>query len=399
MKQIILFVLLVQLVNASTLTMKQVLASANKHQTLTKALDQERLFLEAKNLADTSLDPAELYGAGTKAYPIDGRKDGYEYTVGISKTIPLGNTQKQDERINRLNNQATLLEEERKILSFENSLKSLYHQHCLDRKNYQSFNQNYQEFVKLYQKKKKAYRYQEISKTELMQLEIEKNRLQAKRSEMQTVQSISKKKLLILGRINHSEKTVLSCNDMYPIRESVELKENPFALSKAAHEKRIQSTQTAMERYSKAFDSVDLSVQYDQEIDIDKYSVGISVPLSFTGRRSEQERVAAMHKNSAIGFQYEQMMVEKESMFLALKSTLKSYALMARSLKNDLESYRKELLPLIKKSYDLGETSVIEYLLNRQKYHELTQELFATQKAYYHTLFTLYSLSESKDNQ
>lgn len=127
MKQMILLVLLVQFVHASTLTLQQVLASANKNQTLTKALDQERLYLEAKNLADTSSGPAELYGAGTKAYPIDGRKDGYEYTVGISKTLPLGNTQEQDEMINRLNNQAYLLEEERKVLSFENSLKSLYH--------------------------------------------------------------------------------------------------------------------------------------------------------------------------------------------------------------------------------------------------------------------------------
>lgn len=399
MKQIILFVLLIQFVNASTLTMKQVLASANKHQTLTKALDQERLFLEAKNLADTSLDPMELYGSGTKAYPNDGKKEGYEYSVGISKTLPLGDTQEQDEMINRLNNQAYLLEEDKKILSFENSLKSLYHQHCLDHKNYQSFKQNYQDFVKLYKKKEKAYRYQEISKTELMQLEIEKNRLYAKFQEMQIIQSVSKKKLLILGRINHSDKTLLSCSDMYPIRESVKLKENLFMLSKEAHQKRIQSTQTALERHSKALDSVDLSVQYEQEIDIDKYSVGISIPLTFTGRRSEQERVAAMHKNSAIGFQYEQMMVEKKSMFLTLKSTLRNNALMIKSLKNNVYHYKKDLLPLIKKSYDLGETSVIEYLLSRQKYHELKQELFGAQKDYYHTLFTLYTLSESKDNQ
>ncbi|HEY9189249.1 MAG TPA: TolC family protein [Sulfurovum sp.] len=399
MKQIILLVLLVQFVQASTLTLKQVLASAHENQTLTQALDRERLYLEAKNLADTSMDPAELYGAGTKAYPIDGRKNGNEYTVGISKTLPLGNTQAQDERINRLNNEAYLLEEERKVLNFENGLKGLYHQHCLDQQNYRSFKQNYQEFVTLYQKKEKAYRYQEISKTELMQLEIEKNRLQAKLQEMQTVQAVSKQKLLILGRINHSDKTVLSCSDMYPIRESVQLKEEPFALSKEAHEKRIQSTQTALNRYSKVVDTVSLSVQYDQEIDIDKYSVGISVPLSFTGRRSEQERVAAMHKNAAIGFQYEQMMAEKKSMFLTLQSTLRNSAVMIRSLKNDLNTYKKELLPLVKRSYDLGESSVVEYLLNRQQYHQLNQELFAIQKDYYQTLFTLYTLSESKENQ
>ena len=42
MKQIILLVLLVQFVQASTLTLKQVLASANENQTLTEALDKEQ---------------------------------------------------------------------------------------------------------------------------------------------------------------------------------------------------------------------------------------------------------------------------------------------------------------------------------------------------------------------
>ncbi len=68
------------------------------------------------------------------------------------------------------------------------------------------------------------------------------------------------------------------------------------------------------------------------------------------------------------------------------------------TIKKNLQNYKKNLVPLIKKSYDLGESSVIEYLLNRQNYHQLKQELFATQKAYYRTLFRLYTLSETKDN-
>ena len=397
MKHIILFLLLIQLTEASTLTLKKVLASANNNNTLTQAIDQERLFLEARNLADTSSEPMDLYGTGTRAYPKDGSND-YEYSIGLSKKLPWGNTQEEDQMITRLNNEAYLLEEDKKILNFKNGLKSLYHQHCLDYKNYKSFKQNYQDFAKLYKKKQKAYKYQEISKVELMQLEIEKNRLYAQLQEIQMIQKTSKQKLLTLGRINHSEKTILVCNDMYPIRENVKFKEDTFQLSKKAHEKRIKSTQVALERHAKALDSISLAVQYDKEIDIDKYSIGVSIPLAFTSQRSEQERVAALHKNSAISFNHEQTMLEKKSMFSELKSTLKSHALMIRSLKNNLHNYKKNLLPLIKKSYELGESSVIEYLLNRQNFHQLKQELFATQKAYYHTLFILYTLSEMKDN-
>lgn len=397
MKQIILFVMLIQLSQASTLTLKKVLASANNNNALTQAIDQERLQLEAKNQADTAPDPMELYGTGTRAYPKNGLNDGYEYSTGLSKKIYLGDTQEQEQAITRLNNEAALLEQDQKILNFKNGLKNLYHQHCLDDSNYQSFYQNYQDFAQLYRKKEKAYKYQEISKIELMQLDIEKNKLYAKLQEIHMISKISKQKLFILGRISHWDKTTLSCSDMYPIRENIIFNEDMFGFSKEAYEKRIQSTQTSLKRYSKSLDSVNLSAQYDNEIDIEKYTVGVSIPLAFTSKRSEQERAAAMYKNSAISYRYEQTMLEKRSIFMELKSTIKSNAITIRAIKDNINDYKKNLLPLMRRSYDLGESPVIEYLLNRQMYSQLKQELFAAQKDYYRTLFTLYTLSETKD--
>ena len=192
MKLIILFVLLIQFSQGSTLTLKNILASADNNNALTQAIEKERLYLKARNLADTATDPMELYGTGTRAYPEFGAKD-YEYSMGVSKQLPWGNTQEEDQTITRLNNEAYLLEEDKKVLNFKNGLKNLYHQHCLDYKNYKSFKQNYRDFSTLYTKKLKAYKYQEISKTELMQLEIEKKRLYAILQEMQTIQKISKK--------------------------------------------------------------------------------------------------------------------------------------------------------------------------------------------------------------
>jgi len=70
---------------------------------------------------------------------------------------------------------------------------------------------------------------------------------------------------------------------------------------------------------------------------------------------------------------------------------------MIKTLSQNYKAYKNKLLPLIKKSYDLGESSVIEYLLNRQKLYALNQEIYANKKAYYTTLFNLYTLSEKKD--
>jgi len=396
MKHIILFVLMIQLSHTSTLTLKQMLDSANNNSTLTQALEQERLLLEARNLADTSSDPMELFGSAANANPLVG-EDEIEYSVGLSQQFSLGNTREEEQSINRLNNEAYFLEEDKKILNFENGLKSLYHNYCLDNKYYNVSKQNYQQFVKLYKKKQKAYKYQEVSKAELMQLEIEKNRLYAQLQEIEMNQVISKQKVFVLGRINNAHTTTLSCKDIYPIRENVKLDGDRFQLSQEAHTKRLKSTQVALERHSRSLDSISLSAQYDKEIDIDRVGIGISIPLNFTSNRSEQERAAAMYESSALGFQHEQTMLEKRSRLMEYRSYLNSKARMLKTLKNNHRNYKKQLLPLIKKSYDLGETSVIEYLLNRQKSYQLRQEIYATKKAYYNTLFKLYALSEMKD--
>lgn len=299
--------------------------------------------------------------------------------------------------MNQLSNQAYLLEGEKSILNFKNGLKNLYHLHCLDTKNYRSFKQTYTDFSELYKKKEKAYKYQEISKTELMQLETEKNRLYAQLQELKMQEKISKENLFMLSKVAYTSSTQLSCHDMYPIRSSVKL-ENTFRLSEEAQKKRLLSTQEAIKRYSHTFESVDVSAQYASELDVDRYTIGLSLPLNFTSERSEQERASAMYNNSAIGYRYEQTMREKRSLLTQLKSRLKSHALMLQTLKSNYKNYKKNLLPLIKKSYQLGETSVIEYLLNRQKLYQLRQEIHATKTAYYNTLFKLYTLSEKKDN-
>jgi len=396
MKQLVLFLLLMQAGHASTYTLSKVLKSAGQNSVLSKALRQESLALEAKNKASTASDPLELFGEGSKAYP-HGGGSGNEYAVGVSKKFIFGNIQEQEQKATRLSNQAYLLDEERNILNFKNGLKNIYHQHCLDGQNYRSFKQSYQEFVKLYNKKQKAYKYQEISKTELMQLEIEKNSLYAQLQEIKMQQDISKQNLFMLSKIHYTESTKLSCKDMYPIRTHVKLGK-PFQLSKEAYNKRIQSTHEVLDRYSNSIDSISLSAQYTEELDVDKYTVGLSIPLNFTSTRSEQERAAAMYQNSAISLKHEQTMTEKKSLLSQLRSQLRSNALMVKTLKRNYQKYRKDLLPLIKKSYDLGETSVIEYLLNRQRSYQLRQEIYATKKTYYNTLFKLYTISEKKDN-
>ena len=397
MKTIIISILLMESIFASSLRLENILSSIDSNHPITQKIVQKRLYLRAKNLSDSASDPAELYGTTTKAYP-KGVKTQYEYSIGVSKKVPWGDTNRQDEKITQLENEADILDESKSVLSFTNSIKNLYHQHCLDYKNYKTVQKSYSEFIKLYRKKQKAYKYQEISKSEILQLDIEKNRLYSKLQSIKTAQKIAKQRVFILSRIDYRSDSYLSCSDMYPIRQRVSIGSDRFNISKKAQQKRLQSTQEALKRDSKAIDYINLSLQYDKEIDIDKYSIGFSIPLNFTSRKAEQKRASDMYKHSTLSAEYAQSMIEKQAIFKSLKSSLKSDALMIKSIQKSIYEYRKNLLPLMKKSYDLGESSVVEYLLSRQQYHQLNQELFDTQKRYYTRLFTLYTLSEIKDN-
>jgi len=388
----IFLLVLTYISEASTMTLKTILKSASKHNVIAKSLRQDELALQSKNLAETASDPLVLYGEGTITHPELGDK-GYEYAIGISKNIKLGNIQAQEKNVGRLLNEARLLESQSFVLNFHNTLINLYHQYCIDLQSYKSLKQNYNDLIKLYKKKQKAYRYHEISKTELLQLESEKNRLDAQLQKMKMLKSINKKKVFMLSKVRYSAKTRLSCKDLYPIRTTVKLGDT-FRLSKGAYEKQLASTKERIKRYSHTLESIDVSAEYGKELNFNLYTIGVSVPLSFTSKRSEYEKATAMYRYSALEYGYEQKMREKQSMLIELQLQLKSHAIMVNNISENYRNYKKSVLPLIKKSYDLGETSVIEYLLNRQKLYALAKELYVTKKAYYNTLFRLYTMSE-----
>lgn len=395
-RSLILLVCMIQLSDANTISLKELLASTEKNNTLMQAIMHESLALEAKNLASSASEPSELYGSLAKAKP-DLAPKADEYSIGISKQIKFGHAQELEQHIARFQNQAYVLDEEKRVLNFTNGVKDLYHQHCMDKENYLDLKAAYGEFDALFKKKQKAFELQEISKLELVQLQMEKEKLFGEFQRAEMIQNLSKANLFRLSRHNRAHH--VSCADVYRIKKSVILPKERFSITKQAYEKRIASTHASLQRHSMPLDSVNLSMQYDKELDIDRYTVGISVPLNFTSRKSEQERVAAMHENSAISFRYEQEMLEKNVLFDKLEAELIGAASTISTLRANLEGHKNTLLPLVYKSYTAGEVSALEYLLGRQQYHRLKQELYLEKKAYYHTLFELYSLSETKDNQ
>ncbi|MEA2029304.1 MAG: TolC family protein, partial [Campylobacterota bacterium] len=344
--------------------------------------------------ATLSSDALELYANKIKAKPHNAPRED-EYALGLSKTILLPHIQKKEYKMRALESEATMLEATAKIDSFHQAIKNLYHQHCIDREDYQSFRANYSDFAKLFAKKQKAYRFDEISKAELLQLKIEKKLLYAKLQEAKMRQARSKKFLLMSTHLPSNR--AFSCRDRHPIQRYVKLPKNVLSRTKKILQKRIESTKEAIDRHSFAIDSISVSGEYSKELDTDRYTIGVSIPLNFTSSKSEEEKVAAMNRLSATTLKYEEQIHQTKAQVTQMRAKLKSIASNITYFRQNIALFDKELMPLIQKSYDLGESSLIEYLLNRQKYYELRGELYEAKREYYQLLFSLYATLEIKE--
>ena len=393
MRRFLLPLMGIQFLWASQTSLDEILRHAKIPKLLNEKIIQEAQAHQSQTLADTQASPLTLNHA--LAYN-DGVDDsGVEHAIGLSKEFILGNIQSLEQRQQRLKSEANLLEQQKELISLENQLKNLYHQHCLDDAYLENFQERYNTFGSLYTKKEIAYAQGEIAKTELLQLQLEQNRLKIELENLKDKEQSSREQLLSLTSMAQSNR--LSCQDTYPINANISITQQAFSLSQEAYKKRIESTQAGLQRHAHKIESVEVSLDYSKELVNDIYTIGVSVPLNFSSQKSNYAKAALMHQSSAIALEQTQALTQKAYQLNRLMNRLQRDVKTIHAQEENIQNYTNNLLPLMKKSYDYGESSVIEYLLSQEKLYTLQQTLLEQKKDYYQTLFELYSISEIKD--
>jgi len=222
---------------------------------LRRRLPQERLSLENESLSSSLPEPISVEGAiGTQRWGL--MIPGFEYDIGFSREILVGDSQRLRREESRLNYEADLLEQQLEILGIENWLKDLYHQQCLDSAYVANSQEAYQIFSELYDKKQVAFRQGEISKTELLQIELERDRLQIELDSSIRGERLSKELLLSLTELPRDSS--LLCVDIYPIRAEIDLAEDGFKISKEAYSRRVDGINIGLKRYNQKIDRLEL---------------------------------------------------------------------------------------------------------------------------------------------
>lgn len=380
----------------SSITLHDILSKSTMHNPMQEALLEDALAKEAQYKGDHAPEPFTLHGTSGEVKPEFDRHT-KEYAIGVSKQIFINDSEALDNDIAHLQMKADTLDAEKKILNFDNGLKELYHKSCIQQENNDAVKKLYDEFETLYAKKEKAYTYGEISKVELFYLKIEKEKLLTQLKETEAMSTLSRETLYQLSGIPTAKDTVLACTDMYPIVGSLSFEDTLFALSSEAYKNRIQSTQKLITRNKNVLDAVDVSLEYTHEVGIEKYIVGVSIPLHLNDKQSEQKRLEALHQSNALEAKYRQNILERHTQLHGLQTELSYQSNVVNRMKKTIHEYQQTLLPLLQKSYAYGESSVTEYILSKQQYYALLQSFYTAQISYYHALFGLYTLSETKE--
>ncbi len=391
MRGLLLLIIISHISWATTIDLETILESNTQKDILNRAIEESYLSDKIKGVADSRTSPlsfdSTLSHGGSKLL------SGFEYEVGFSKELKLGDVQKLEEQSSQLISESSKIEQKKTLISLRNKIKSIYHQYCLDREYLDYFNSNYSEFNELYEKKRRAYELGEISKRELLQIELEKKGLNTTLSEFS--KRVQDELYTILEFANFSREDSLSCGDTIAINGLVEESEE-FTLTQNSYEKRIESQKVKLKRYSREFDTIEVSTSYLKEVDRDLYSIGLSVPLNVSSKKYEYERASLMHQTSAIEAQREAYLIKSRLEIKKLKLKLQRAYQNITQLEQNLQQYRDTLLPLEKKSYSYGESSAVEYLLARQHIMRYEEKLLESKRGYYQTLFTLYNIMEKR---
>lgn len=394
----LIYILLVSTIflNASTINLEEILQKLKSEHPMAKSIQEYELFYAAQNRAKSSREALLLTTDGTYAKP-DLDKAGYEYSVGVEQSFMHPSVKDNIYKSAKYQSDAEILKLKHDFLLLENSVRLLYHINCLDREAIEQYKASYLSFETLYLKKEKAYQYGEISKKELLHLQIELNRLESEYKQYENQERTSRSNLESITLLPTFAESELSCRDTYAITDKLFIDNSEYSLQIDSLDKKIKSAHSDFNQYNTLFDSFALSASYLDEIDTKRFVVGVSIPLNFTTSLNEENRAAALHKIGIFEYEKQELKLKRLSEIKLFEKKLEQSFQNIEFVKSILKKYEDELMPLIEQGYRLGEDSAIEYLLSQRELWMYKKDLIGHYKNYYEILFELYSILEIKD--
>ncbi|GEM_PF-2140009 len=393
--KILIIAMVVQLsLAAASLNLEQLLYSAQDNHPDFTATQEMMKAEHARHEASYSRAPVELLSSVAYATPASAQES-LEYSIGLGSEFRLGDSAKDASSASHYEHLAMQNSAKLKLLKRQNELQREYHLSCIERESIDSYANVLEQFELVYAKKTLAFEYGELSKKEMLLLRLQRDKLIQKVEALRLNEDILRKKVLSLAQLDSDNQ--LFCDDLAAI-EIFDVKNlKIYNFSEQMFANLELSLKSKMRRYGSNFNSIYLSAHYDNEVDIERFGVELSVPLNFTSSKYEKMRVSLLHDTNRVHYEREALYLKKRVHTQALLAELSRSVKLYGDIKNRVNLYENELMPLMLQSYRLNESSFVEYLLSFAAFNDIVQELYSAKRGYYQTLFELYNVLEIKE--
>ncbi|MBU1658682.1 TolC family protein [bacterium] len=322
----------------------------------------------------------------------DSTQDGAEYSMGISQDINHPFSISSKEKGVKEFTQAIQQETMHELHLITLDIASKYHSACIAKEMQDKAKELFEEEGKRFAQLQKAYELGEISKKDLLFSKLDLAKLH---------QSVNTYKRAYLEQFSSLQKSVdnllidtISCQDLLlPVRH-VEL----TPISEHDELKTITYKQNSSKAFYAMHDSLITSLGYEllyeQELDTQRYTLGLSIPLG--GVTSEKEKLKAEQLFLSSAYSNEKASIEAE-----IKNASGALVLKLEALYDEMKLLEDEVLPLNEALVKLsksalveGEGTMLEYLDAARSYSLNLLEMLEIKKTYYYELFELYKTAD-----
>ncbi|MBN2895450.1 MAG: hypothetical protein JXK05_06115 [Campylobacterales bacterium] len=372
-----------------TIDARTLLSLFRSHHAMAQNFELEHERQEALKSLQRSGAPYALFGSLAQAQPTVGSQE-IEYSVGISKRFILPGEQARIERSSDLEAQIALMRGEHALMVYMYDLLALYHQSCLQREKVTLLEQLKQQMEELEGKNKRAYALGEVSKKDhlLWQLQQRKTTLEFERQERYRQALFRKFQGYFGERLKIAE---LACTDLYPL-ELPQQQSAPQTLL----EYRIEALEAERSKGLGEVASVreaEWSLSYEKELDMERYRVGVNLPLEFTSSGAKQQ--AQLHRIEALQHEHNlqtlsmQTRKARQAAYIALDDAYRRY----ETLEGPMSQEAIALFEVTQSAYGSGEASAVEVIGISQQVIDILMQIHASKEAFYEALFDYYRLN------
>lgn len=378
--------------NLSAQNLAQILESfdsSSKSMQITQKLNSDI----AKNEFSTTFNAPALSASISRAdsIPVNG-EDGTEYGLGFSQDITNPFSRSLSDKSVEEYTKALKQEAKHQLHILELNIASAYHSTCISKDMRDKSLLLYQEQNDRFSQVQRAYELGEISRKDLLFNKLDLSKLQKnvsayKRNYLDAFSSLQE-------QIDSLKIVKVDCDDLISPHKEITLNSIEEHGELKVLEYKKNATRALYQVSNSAVSSLAYEIGYEKELDMKRYTFGVSIPLDSLSSQKEKLKAEQLALSSSLEHQKDvkHSQVQNYTNISVLKIELLYDEL--KLLENDILPLGKELAILSKSALLEGEGDIMEYLDASRSYSINLLEMLEVKKNYYDELFQLYKIAD-----